>query len=497
MENLTKKIFSPRNLGTAIAIISVTAATAAAAIPAYKSWLIQGSNLYTTGTNVGIGTTTPGAKLHIYDQSPPFPIVQFRIGERLEGVHAGISTSFFSSDSIGNDEEYARVWYELADRVNGQEASLIHFDTRTGGGPVTRRLTIQGNGNIGIGTVNPTEKLQVAGVIHSTTGGIKFPDGTVQTTASGGGAGGWTDAGTAVHLTTPTDKVGIGTSNPKAELDVRGTLNIQHPTNNAAVIYYPNTGALPHLFIRSDNDPSTYEPASERMYISNTGGVGIGTINPKTNLDVRGNFNIQTPGNNAGVIYFPKSGALPNLYIRSDDDPITYEPNGCPAGSERLFIGGPSAQVGINNVDPGASLGIVAGLVIGSATCPSSYIVFGPKFAAVQISDGTTRLLHAQESPEIWFEDFGSSQLVNGKAHIELDPLFLETVTVNAKHPMKVFVELNGETNGVYVVKGTTGFDVIERAGGVSNAPFDYRVVAKRKRYEDFRLGQTAPSPTQ
>lgn len=49
------------------------------------------------------------------------------------------------------------------------------------------RITDSGNlyvpGNIGIGTVNPQEKLTVTGTIESTSGGIKFPDGTVQTTA--------------------------------------------------------------------------------------------------------------------------------------------------------------------------------------------------------------------------------------------------------------------------------------------------------------------------
>jgi hypothetical protein len=39
------------------------------------------------------------------------------------------------------------------------------------------------NKRLGIGTASPGQKLSVAGVIESTTGGIKFPDGTVQTTA--------------------------------------------------------------------------------------------------------------------------------------------------------------------------------------------------------------------------------------------------------------------------------------------------------------------------
>jgi hypothetical protein len=39
-------------------------------------------------------------------------------------------------------------------------------------------------GSVGIGTTNPQQKLSVVGTIESTSGGIKFPDGTIQTTAA-------------------------------------------------------------------------------------------------------------------------------------------------------------------------------------------------------------------------------------------------------------------------------------------------------------------------
>ncbi len=111
----------------------------------------------------------------------------------------------------------------------------------------------------------------------------------------------------------------------------------------------------------------------------------------------------------------------------------------------------------------------------------------GVKSTIMPTSNGN-RVLVCTESPEAWFEDFGEGQLVNGHAHIELDPLFLETVTINSQHPMKVFIQLNDDCNGVFAKRGNTGFDVIELQKGQSNANFTYRVVAKRKGFEEQRL---------
>jgi hypothetical protein len=111
----------------------------------------------------------------------------------------------------------------------------------------------------------------------------------------------------------------------------------------------------------------------------------------------------------------------------------------------------------------------------------------GAKPAVVRTSKGPTEL-YAMESPELWFEDFGSGQLSGGRTHIELDPLFLETVVIDYEYPIKVFITLTDECSGVYVKKGMTGFDVIELNSGSSSATFDYRVIAKRKGYEERRL---------
>ncbi|MBN1425513.1 hypothetical protein JXA88_13245 [Candidatus Fermentibacteria bacterium] len=111
----------------------------------------------------------------------------------------------------------------------------------------------------------------------------------------------------------------------------------------------------------------------------------------------------------------------------------------------------------------------------------------GKMTSIVRTSKGPTGLgVHTTAGD--WVEDFGEGQLVNGRCHIELDPLFLETVTIDAANPMKVFVELGGRCRGVFVERGVTGFDVIEQDDGTSAVPFCFRVVAKRKGFEEKRL---------
>lgn len=84
-------------------------------------------------------------------------------------------------------------------------------------------------------------------------------------------------------------RVGIGTQNPRTRLEVAGTLTLQDG-NGAGVIYFRNTQMNPltpiGLYIRSDDDPTTFEAASERVFIGANGNVGIGTTAPESTLHV-------------------------------------------------------------------------------------------------------------------------------------------------------------------------------------------------------------------
>ncbi|MFL5752372.1 MAG: hypothetical protein ACJ76F_03120 [Bacteroidia bacterium] len=115
-------------------------------------------------------------------------------------------------------------------------------------------------------------------------------------------------------------------------------------------------------------------------------------------------------------------------------------------------------------------------------------IVNGTKSASVATSKGN-QLLYCEESAEVWFSDMGNGQLSNGEVTIQLDALFLETVVIDQNHPMHVFIQMEGESEDVYVIPGTTSFVVKERNGGTSNARFSYKIYAKRVNFQDHRFG--------
>lgn len=66
--------------------------------------------------------------------------------------------------------------------VNGT-GSAGHFARWMDNNTLESSMISQSNNQIGIGTTSPTSKLTVDGKVESLSGGFKFPDGTIQTTA--------------------------------------------------------------------------------------------------------------------------------------------------------------------------------------------------------------------------------------------------------------------------------------------------------------------------
>jgi hypothetical protein len=175
----------------------------------------------TVNGNVGIGTTAPTAKFEV------------------SGTPATSTNlvKFSGADSNGN------LFNEIA--TTGLGGALLKL---TGGGGTSFAiqstgvysgagnnklvigtmsnvvLTLNSDGNTGIGTTTPAYKLDVAGQIRSSTGGFIFPDGTIQTTAATGtNSGGSQWSAPSSNTVYTTGNVGIGSPSPNEKLVILGS----------------------------------------------------------------------------------------------------------------------------------------------------------------------------------------------------------------------------------------------------------------------------------
>lgn len=131
---------------------------------------------------------------------------------------------------------------------------------------------------------------------------------------------------------------------------------------------------------------------------------------------------------------------------------------------------------------------------VGGRTGGLDYAILsaGTKSTMVQDQSGQNRVMFCTEAPEVLFQDFGEGQLVNGKAHITIDPVL--AMNMDPNKPVKVFIQLEGNCQGVYVEnKSINGFDVIELNNGNSNTKFTWQIVGNRantatSQYADARF---------
>ncbi len=98
--------------------------------------------------NVGIGTTNPEAKLHIFDPSIP----SFRGSIKLLTT-SGVGHDFSYDGGIDNN-----FWFTHYGQETGETRFKWDNGTKT-----TELLALKNTGLVGIGTTTPSEKLEVAG----------------------------------------------------------------------------------------------------------------------------------------------------------------------------------------------------------------------------------------------------------------------------------------------------------------------------------------------
>jgi hypothetical protein len=131
------------------------------------------------------GLTGTNHRMTIHVNGAPTPLEALWNGAGLSGGNSTVEVPVIAGDTVSVQIRLAAGGTSITRPRVSVELHLGSPSRWLADDPLDPDANIYytGGGNVGIGTDTPGEKLSVQGIVESETGGFKFPDGTLQTTA--------------------------------------------------------------------------------------------------------------------------------------------------------------------------------------------------------------------------------------------------------------------------------------------------------------------------